>query len=196
MRSLLCVAVLMSSLAQAAQVTLREGESGQLGGKTLHVLHVEDHRCGPTENCLTDVLAQVEVDDGTKTSTVVVSLVPRPPQPWSGIGVVRLTGDQVTFTNQPQGNSDSAQHVTLRRGATGWLGGRQLTVQGWETVRCLPQVLCVRPEWSYVYVRVTWGSASSWISLEYPRVPEWPGISLTDATAEKNPGLTFTDTQP
>jgi hypothetical protein len=192
----LWVALVASSLAQATQVSLRQGESGPLGSRTLHVLRVDDQRCGPTENCLADVLAQVRVQNGAKSSTVVVSLFPRAPQPWTGMGVSHLTRDAVTLTTQPPGSSKPAEQVTLQRGQTGRLGGRRVTVQGWETVRCLPQVLCVRPEWSYVYVDVESGPTRTGLALEYPRVPVWPGLALIRATAEQNPTLTFTDTRP
>jgi len=196
MRRLLFVALFALSFAQAGQVTLREGESGQLGSRTIRVLRVDDLRCGPTENCVADVLAQVQVQDGSKISKVILSLYPRPPQTWPGIGVIKLTRDIVTFTTRPPGSSGSAQQVTLRRGETGRLGPRQITVQGWETMRCPPQALCVRPEWTYVYVRVVWGIKRTWLALEYPRVLAWPGLSLIDATTEDNPKLTFTDARP
>ncbi|MFC4454114.1 hypothetical protein [Deinococcus sonorensis] len=195
MRFLLLAAFLLTTLVRAAQVTLREGETGRLGGLVMTVLRVEDHRCGPTENCISDVVAEVRLQDGSTTRMAVVSLDPLPPQPWSGLGVVRMTPDHVTLTDQPEGRP-AGQQDTLKRGETRNVGRQQVTVQGWESVHCAETVLCVRPTWSYVYLKVSRGSRISSLTLEYPRVMPWPGVTLTGATLGPRPQLTFSDQRP
>lgn len=196
MRTLLAFVIALSSLAQAAQVTLRQGETGRIGAKVVQVMRVQDRRCGPNEDCMADVIAQVRIQEGKTTSTVLVSLPPPQPQKWSGVGVAALQGDAVTFTSQPPGTSAPSQRLTLKRGQTGRLGTRQVTLQGWETAHCHPTVLCIQPVRHTVYVRVKRGSKSSWLSLEYPPPPAWPGLTLVKVTQGEHPALTFTDQRP
>ena len=196
MRLLLPLLLAFTTFSGAAQVTLRQGETGRLGSKTIEVLRVQDRRCGPTENCVADVAAQVRVKDGQKSSTIVVSWPPPREPRWSGVRVVGISPETVTLTDQPPGSQIKGHTVTLRRGESGPLGARRVTLQGWETASCKAPTLCVRPNWTSIYVRVIWGNQKSWLSLDYPPLPAWPGLSLIGATGEKNPALTFTDVRP
>jgi len=196
MRRLVPLLLLLAPLAQAAQVTLRQGETGRLGTRQIEVLRVEDRRCGPTENCPADVTALVRVRQGARVSRLILrwpgDRLPR----WSGVGVAALTGGaspRVTLTDRPPGSTEEARRVTLRPGESGQLGPRQVKVIGLATRRCPAGTLCTRPVVRSVFVQVRWGKESSWLTLEYPAPPAWPGVSLIAATAGPRPALTFSD---
>lgn len=193
---LLALLLLLAPLAQAAQVTLRQGETGRLGPRQIKVLRVQDRRCGPAENCLADVTALVRVRHGAQVSRLILrwpeDRLPR----WSGVGVAALTGGRsprVTLTDRPPGSAEEARRVTLRPGESGQLGPRQVKVTRLATRRCLAGTLCIRPVVSTVSVQVRWGREASWLALEYPAPPAWPGVSLIAATAGPRPALTFSD---
>lgn len=193
---LLALLLLLAPLAQAAQVTLRQGETGRLGLRQIKVLRVQDRRCGPAADCLADVTALVRVRHGARTSLLTLrwpeDRLPR----WSGVGVAALTGGRtprVTLTDRPSGSPEEARRVTLRRGESGQLGPRRVTFLGLATRRCPAGTLCIRPVVSSVFVQVRWGKESSWLTLEYPAPPAWPGVSLIAATAGPRPALTFSD---
>ncbi|MBB5233365.1 hypothetical protein [Deinococcus budaensis] len=196
MRRLVSLLLLLSPLAQAAQVTLRQGETGRLGARQITVLGVQDRRCGPTEDCLADVVARVRVQQGAQTSLLTLRFPPDRLPRWSGVGVAGMTGgvsSRVTLTDQPSGSHQNAQRVTLGRGESGQLGPRQVKLLGVETRRCREGVFCTRPVLTSVYVQVRWGKNASWLALAYPPPPAWPGVSLIGATAGPRPALTLSD---
>lgn len=196
MRLFLPVLLLLGSLAGAAQVTLREGEAGQLGTRRIEVLRVEDRRCGPTEDCPAYVAARVRIRQGTRTSLLTLQTPEERLPNWSGVGVAAVTpgtSPRVTLTDQPPGSGQQARTVTLRRGESAQLGPRRVKLLGLETRRCSPTLLCVRPAVTSVYVEVRWGKKTSWLALEYPGAPAWPGLRLVGASAGPRPALTFSD---
>ena len=196
MRPLLPVLLLLASPAGAAQVTLREGEAGQLGARRIEVLRVQDWRCGPGADCPAYVAAQVRVHQEAQTSLLILRTPEERLPRWSGVGVAGITAGaspEVTLTDQPPGSQKSARQVTLQRGESGQLGPRQVKLLGLETRRCTPAMLCVRPVVTEVYVQVRWGKQTSWLALEHPGPPDWPGIRLLGASAGPRPALTFSD---
>ncbi|AAF10461.1 hypothetical protein [Deinococcus radiodurans] len=196
MRKTLALLLCLGSFAGAAQVTLREGETGRLGARHLTVLEVQDRRCGPTADCLADVVARVQVKQNGRASVLTLSWPPERVPRWSGVGVVAVSGGSaltVKLTNRPPGNRAPGQTLTLRRGETGQLGPRQVKLLGLETRVCSPQVLCVRSRVTTVYLDVRQGGQKSWLALEYPAPVAHSGVRLVKATDEARPALTFSD---
>ncbi|GGI73223.1 hypothetical protein [Deinococcus wulumuqiensis] len=185
--------LLLGSLASAAQVTLREGQTGTLGSRQLQVLEVQDRRCGPTENCPADVMARVRVRQGNRTTLLTLSFPPERVPRWSGVGVVGVSSGRVMLTDQPPGSGRAGHRLTLKRGESGRLGPREITLLGTETRTCPPTLLCVRPKVTQVYLNVRWGKQKSWLALESPPPASPKGIRLTQATAGPRPALTFSD---
>lgn len=173
--------LLLGSVAQATQVTLREGEAGRLGTRRIQVLEVQDRRCGPLKDCLADVTARVRVRQEARILLLTLRLPQSRLPRWSGVGVVRVsegTSPRVTLTDQPPGSQQRA---------------RQVRLLGLETWRCPRATLCPRPVVISVYLQVRWGKGESWLRLEYPAPSSPPGVNLIGATAGPRPALTFSD---
>lgn len=196
MRNMLALLLGCASLAGAAQVTLHAGETGRLGARQLTVMEVQDRRCGSVENCPADVVARVQVRQNGRTSALTLSFPPERVPHWSGVGVVAVSGGTsptVRLTNQPPGSPAQGKTLTLRRGETGSLGPRQVKLLGTETRACPPQVLCVRPRVTHIYLEVRQGGQKSWLALDYPPPAAPTGLRLVNVTPSPRPALTFSD---
>lgn len=100
----LIVPMLLSSctaITPQGTLTLVQGQTGTLGGKTITLLKVADSRCRPNVQCIWagELTATVKVNDQTLT----LKWPQAEDAPWQGLRIKAATWDQpakVTFTDQ------------------------------------------------------------------------------------------------
>lgn len=86
---------------QTGTLTLSEGQTGQLGGKTISLLSLSDSRCRPKVQCVWagELTATVKVN----AETLVLKWPARVNTPWAGLRITKATFDQpvkVTFSDR------------------------------------------------------------------------------------------------
>lgn len=87
--------------SQAGPLTLATGQTGQLGGKTVTLLSLNDSRCRPGVMCVWagELTATVRVN----ADTLVLKWPTQSSAPWAGLRITNATVDQpvkVTFSDQ------------------------------------------------------------------------------------------------
>lgn len=95
--------------ASAASVTLRAGQTGTLGERTLTVVRVQDSRCPPGKQCIWagEIVAKVLVRSGSRVSFLTLK---RPAGPEAVPGSLRLSEasfdrvPRLTFTDESAGS--------------------------------------------------------------------------------------------